>query len=118
MQTHYNARILKLKAGQDALKERCSADDGMLQLIGREVGQQVRIKRTDKPEFFALYTVATANPAGDGSDVVRTGPRGRERLGTPDEIMDAVVQAKVVDDYDPSAHGARFFECAHDDPNT
>ena len=101
MPTEYNARILKLDLPeQDALKndaERCSADPGMLQSIGRDVGHQVRITRADNPGFFALYTVAQANPPADLSDpsranVVRTGLTGRERLGTPDE-MKAVVQA-------------------------
>jgi hypothetical protein len=49
MPIEYNARILKLELPeQDTLKndaERCSADAGMLQSIGRDVGHQVRIKR-------------------------------------------------------------------------
>ncbi len=123
MLTEYNARILKLDLPeQDALKnhaERCSADPGMLQSIGRDVGQQVRITRADDRAFFALYTVAQANPPADLGDpsranVVRTGLTGRERLGTPDE-MEAVVQAAVVD-ADPPRNGARFFEVAKDDP--
>ena len=69
MPTEYNARILKLDLPeQEALKndaERCSADPGMLQSIGRDVGHQVRITRADNPEFFALYTVAQANPPAD-----------------------------------------------------
>lgn len=120
--TEYNARILKLDLPeQDGLKndaERCSADPGMLQSIGRDVGQQVRITRADHPGFFALYTVAQANPPADLGDpsranVVRTGLTGRERLGTPDE-MEAVVQAAVVD-ADPPSNGVRFFEVAEDD---
>jgi phage replication-related protein YjqB (UPF0714/DUF867 family) len=124
MQTQYNAQILKLHLPeQDALKndaERCSADHGMLQSIGRDVQHQVRITRTDHPEFFALYTVATANPAGDLSDVVRTGLLGRERLGAPNEMpemMDAIVQATVVD-ASPQASGARFSEVAEDPDHT
>jgi phage replication-related protein YjqB (UPF0714/DUF867 family) len=123
MQTQYNAQILRLDLPeQDALKydaERCSADPGTLQSIGRDVGHQVRIIRADRPEFFALYTVATANPPGHLSDpsranVVRTGLQGRERLGTPNDTpdeMNAVVQATVVD-AQPPQHGARFFEVA------
>src|SRR5215475_15303650 len=49
--THYDARILKLRLPeQDSLKneaERCSADSAALAAIGRAVGQQVRITRTD-----------------------------------------------------------------------
>ena len=124
MPTEYNAQILKLDLPeQDTLKndaERCSADPGMLQSIGRDVGHQVRIKRVDadNPGFLALYTVAQANPQEDLGDpsranVVRTGLTGRERLGTPNE-MEAVVQATVVDDPPPSS-GVRFFEVAEDD---
>ena len=124
MPTKYNAQILKLDLPeQDTLKndaERCSADPGMLQSIGRDVGHQVRIKRVDadNPGFLALYTVSQANPPADLGDpgranVVRTGLTGRERLGTPDE-MEAVVQATVVDD-PPLSNGVRFFEDAEDD---
>jgi hypothetical protein len=122
MPTEYNARILKLDLPeQDTLKndpERCSADPGMLQPIGRAVGHQVRITRADNPGFFALYTVAQANPPADLSDssranVVRTGLAGRERLGTPAE-MEAMVQAEVVDAL-PPPNGVRFFEVAEDD---
>lgn len=122
MPTEYDARILKLDLPeQDALKndpERCSADPAMLESIGRDVKQQVRIKRADDPGFFALYTVSVANPQGDLSNpsranVVRTGQAGRERLGTPDE-MKAVVQATVVDTA-PPRDGVRFFEVAIDD---
>jgi phage replication-related protein YjqB (UPF0714/DUF867 family) len=122
MPTEYNARILKLDLPeQDTLKndaERCSADPGMLQSIGRDVGHQVRIMRADNPGFFALYTVAEANPPADLGDpsranVVRTGLAGRERLGTPVE-MEAVVEATVVDAAPPPS-GVRFFEIAEDD---
>lgn len=122
MPTEYNAQILKLDLPeQDTLKndaERCSADPGMLQSIGRAVGHQVRVTRAHNPGFFALYTVVQPNPPADLSDpnranVVRTGLTGRERLGTPDE-MDAVVQAAVVD-AEPSTSGVRFFEVAEDD---
>ena len=59
----YHARILKLRLPeQDSLKdaaERCSADPVSLASIGRAVGQQVRIKRTD--DFVAAYTVNQPN---------------------------------------------------------
>ena len=62
MPTEYTARILKLDLPeQDTLKndaERCSADPGMLQAIGRGVGRQIRITRPDYPGFVAPYTVA------------------------------------------------------------
>jgi phage replication-related protein YjqB (UPF0714/DUF867 family) len=122
MPTEYQAQILKLDLpGQDTLKndaERCSADPDMLQSIGRAVRHQVRITRTDDPRFFALYTVAQANPPADLGDpsranVVRTGQTGRERLGKSG-AMSAVVQATVVD-ASPGSSGVRFFEVAEDD---
>ena len=122
MSTEYNAQILKLDLPeQQELKndaERCSADPGMLQSIGRAVDHQVRITQADNPGFFALYTVAEANPPADLSDpsranVVRTSLTGRQRLGTADE-MKAVVQAAVVD-AEPPCSGVRFFEVAEDD---
>ena len=125
MQTEYAARILKLRLPeQDALKnasERCSADPGMLESIGRSLGQQVRIKRKDDPRFFALYTVKQANPEADLNDrlrlsIVRTGQAGRKRLGTAAGI-EATVQARVVDAAPQPGEpdGTRFFEIADDD---
>ena len=122
MPTEYQAHILELDLPeQDSLKndqERCSADPAELRSIGRAVGQQVRIVRADRPAYFALYTVAQANPPAHLGDrcrasVVRTGLTGRERLGSPTE-MDAVVQADVVEAA-PPRDGARFFEVAEDD---
>ncbi|MGA7392228.1 MAG: poly-gamma-glutamate hydrolase family protein [Terrimicrobiaceae bacterium] len=125
MPTEYPAQILQLRLPeQNDLKndsERCSADPVKLESIGRSIGQQVRITRSDRPNFVAVYTVKQANPDYDVVDpkrdnVVRTGKTGRERLGT-DAEMAAVVQAKVVDD--PPKPGkpdaARFFELADDD---
>jgi phage replication-related protein YjqB (UPF0714/DUF867 family) len=121
MPTEYIARILKLRLPkQDALKtepERCSADPGMLESIGRSVGQQVRIRRRDDPRFFALYTVKQTNPDGHGrANVVRAGQGGRKRLGTAGNI-EATVQAKVVDAAPQPGEpdGTRFFEIADDD---
>ena len=91
MPTEYPAQILKLRLPeQDDLKnesERCSADPVMLDSIGRSIGQQVRITRSDSPNFVAVFTVKQANPDADLGDpelanVVRTGQTGRERLGT------------------------------------
>ena len=126
MPTEYTAQILKLRLPeQDELKndsERCSADPAKLESIGRSIGQQVRIKRSDDDSgFVALFTAKQANPDADLSDpeqanVVRTGKTGRERLGTDGE-MEAIVQAEVVDA--PPESGApnavRFFEVADDD---
>lgn len=125
MPTEYDAQILKLRLPeQDELKnaaERCSADPGALNSIGRAVGHQVRIERKDDPRFIALYTVRQANPPADLSDpsrkhAIRTGQAGRGRLGTTGE-MEAVVHATVVDTAPLPGEpgGIRFFEVAEDD---
>lgn len=117
----YDARILKLRLPeQDKIKnasERCSADLTTLSTIGRELGQQVRIKRRDDARFVALYTVKQANPdAGAASaDVVRAGQTARARLGTT-ATMAATVQARVVDvpPQPDEPVEVRFFELARD----
>src|SRR5262245_42886993 len=113
----YDARILKLRLPeQDSLKneaERCSADPASLARIGRAVGQQVRIKRTDVDDFVAVYTVKQPNPDDPSRpNVVRTGLAGRERLGTSGELDRAMVEATVVDAAPTT--GVRFFEVAED----
>jgi phage replication-related protein YjqB (UPF0714/DUF867 family) len=122
MPTEYTAEISKLRLPeQDDLKnesEGCSANPTTLKSIGREIGQQVRITRSNVPNFVAVYTVKQPNPDSDLGDpelasVVRTGQTGRERLGTPEE-MGAIVQAKVVDDA-PASRAFRFFELADGD---
>jgi phage replication-related protein YjqB (UPF0714/DUF867 family) len=122
MPTEYSAQLLKLRLPeQDDLKnesERCSADPATLTSIGRSIGQQVRIIRSDSPNFVAVYTVKQANPDADLGDpelanVVRTGQTGRERLGRAEE-MAATVRAKVVDD-GPQSGTFSFFELADDD---
>jgi len=69
----------------------------------------------------ALYTVKQANPPNDLSDpsrvnVVRTGERGRKRLGTAD-VMEVTVQATVLDPAPRPGEppGVRFFEVGKDD---
>ena len=122
MPTEYSAQLLELRLPeQDDLKnesERCSADPATLTSIGRTIDQQVRIIRSDSPNFVAVYTVKQANPAADLGDpelanLVRTGQTGRERLGKAEE-MAATVQAKVVDDA-PQSGTFSFFELADDD---
>ena len=105
MQTEYATRVLKLRLPRQntltSAPERCSADPVMLEIIGRSIGEQVRINRKDDSRFVALYTVKQANPDADLRDparanVVRTGRAGRDRLGTNADIQ-ATVQAEVVD---------------------
>jgi phage replication-related protein YjqB (UPF0714/DUF867 family) len=119
MPTEYAAQILQLRLPeQNGLKnesERCSADPVTLESIGRSIGQQVRIKRSDDSRFVALYTIKAANPEADSgrADVVRTGETGRQRLGTDAEMV-ATVHAKVVDDA-PKPGAFSFVEVADDD---
>ena len=92
----YDARILRLRLPeQDLLRneaERCSADAASLASIGRAVGHQVRIRRTDVDHFVAVYTISQPNPDDPSrADVVRTGLTGRERLGTDGELDRAEV---------------------------
>src|SRR5262245_3772949 len=115
----YDARILKLRLPeQDSLRndaERCSADPASLARIGRAVGQQVRIRRTDVDNLVAVYTVSQPNPVNTGqADVVRTGLTGRERLGPGGELDRAVVAARVVS---AASTGIRFFVEAEDTEN-
>jgi poly-gamma-glutamate hydrolase-like protein len=85
----YEATIRRARSSQDDLKKRrehCSADPRRLAAIGRDVGQQVRITRAGRR---ALYTVS--EPRHEVPDtVVRTGPAGRQRLGTSDEFAGVV----------------------------
>jgi phage replication-related protein YjqB (UPF0714/DUF867 family) len=77
----------------DAHPEWCSVDPATLSAIGREVGHQVRIRRS--ATAFALYTVAETDllePPG----TVRMGPAGRERLGPGDEFA-ATIDAQGPD---------------------
>jgi phage replication-related protein YjqB (UPF0714/DUF867 family) len=77
----------------DAHPEWCSVDTATLAAIGREVGHQVRIRRSAAE--FALYTVAETHllePPG----TVRMGPAGRERLGPGDEFA-ATIDAQGPD---------------------
>ena len=118
--TEYDARILKLRLPeQGSLKnepERCSADPLALAAIGRAVGQQVRITRTDDARFVAVYTVTEPNPDDPRrADVVRTSQAGRERLGTDTEF-EATIAAQVLDTppLPGEPPGVRFFELGED----
>ena len=77
----------------DAHPEWCSVDPATLAAIGREVGHQVRIRRSATE--FALDTVAETHllePPG----TVRMGPAGRQRLGPGDEFA-ATIDAQGPD---------------------
>jgi phage replication-related protein YjqB (UPF0714/DUF867 family) len=77
----------------DAHPEWCSVDPATLAAIGRQIGQQVRIRRSTAE--FALYTVAKSHllePPG----TVRMGPAGMARLGPGDEFA-ATIDAQGPD---------------------
>ena len=83
----YEASVKKaLKPDQQDLidhKEHCSADPEKLATIGRALGHQVRIKRSDSE--YGLYTLSEVRQESQ-DDIVRMGKDGRERLGTGEEF--------------------------------
>jgi phage replication-related protein YjqB (UPF0714/DUF867 family) len=105
----YDASIKKaLDPEQDDLikhKEHCSADPDKLATVGREHGQQVRIKRND--DEYGLYTVSEVREENPNR-VVRMGKGGRERLGTIEEFdgtLDSQVPRAVLTDCDAEIQG-------------
>src|SRR4051812_34922758 len=64
--------------------EHCSADGRALSAVGITGCQQVRVKRTDNENEYALYTVSEVR-IEDTDDIVRMGKSGRRRLRTDDE---------------------------------
>ena len=100
----YDASVKKaLKPSQQDLiddKEHCSADPDKLATVGRERGQQVRIKRNDSE--YGLYTVSQIRQESP-NNIVRMGSTGRKRLGTSDEFvgsLDSQVPHHTFDDAD------------------
>lgn len=71
----------------------CAVHGATLDAIGREVGDQLRVRRTDADEEYAVYTVSERLEEDD-EGTVRMGRDGRERLGTED-TFDATVDATV-----------------------
>jgi phage replication-related protein YjqB (UPF0714/DUF867 family) len=104
----YRARVRKAFSGQSTLvgeREHCSADPARLAAIGRALGHQVRVKRSDGE--YALYTVSEIRDEAP-DHVVRMAQAARERLGTTDEF-DASVEARgphpTDTDAEAEAHG-------------
>jgi phage replication-related protein YjqB (UPF0714/DUF867 family) len=88
----YDAAVRKALPDQKDLQDRrehCSVDAARLATIGRAVGHQVRVRLSS--DTFGLYTVSEVHPE-DPDTTVRMGRRGRERLGTSDEL-DGVVDS-------------------------
>jgi phage replication-related protein YjqB (UPF0714/DUF867 family) len=88
----YDAAVRKALPDQQDLqrrREHCSVDAARLATIGRAVGHQVRVRLGSGA--FGLYTVSEVHPE-DPDTTVRMGRRGRERLGTGEEL-DGVVDS-------------------------
>ena len=104
-------------AGQSDLaarREHCSVDPEQLRLIGREVGQQVRVER--EGVGAVLFTVHEAHEESP-ANVVRAGKMGRARFGPASEFP-ARVFARVPHPTFSDAEARRageFVERADDD---
>jgi phage replication-related protein YjqB (UPF0714/DUF867 family) len=86
----------------------------MLATIGRALGHQVRIKRSD--EEYGLYTVSEVRPENP-DNIVRMGKGARDRLGTSDEFdaaLDSQVPHPTFSDAEAEAQG-EFVERLDDD---
>jgi phage replication-related protein YjqB (UPF0714/DUF867 family) len=85
-----DATLRKALSSQEDLiarREHCSVAAEVLDALGVDVGQQVRIRRS--PAELALFTVGERRDEAQAL-VVRAGLRGRRRLGTDDEFPAAV----------------------------
>ena len=91
----YEAKVRKRRISHG---ERCLANDGDLQRIGRAAGHQVRIVRSK--DLVALYTVE--QPSREEQGTVGMGRAGRTRLGGTD-VFDVTVDAQVVDQHVPTS---------------
>jgi phage replication-related protein YjqB (UPF0714/DUF867 family) len=95
----YITRIKKALHSQCTLivqGEHCSADREKLATIGRTIGHQIRVKRSNNE--YALYTVSETRQETPDT-IIRMAQKGRERLtpsgeSIPDEF-DAVVESQV-----------------------
>jgi phage replication-related protein YjqB (UPF0714/DUF867 family) len=91
MMTTGDATIRMALSSQEDLiarREHSSIDGRLLGSVGAELGEQIRIRRTDTE--YALFTVSERRDEDDPS-VVRLGLGGRRRLGTDDPFDGAVV---------------------------
>src|SRR5215204_7175029 len=107
--TTYDAPIRKAHRStqQDLIdhKEHCSADPEKLATVGRALGHQVRIKRTNSE--YGLYTVSEVRQESP-DNIVRMGKTGRERLGTSDEFagtLDSQVPHPTFTDAEAECNG-------------
>jgi phage replication-related protein YjqB (UPF0714/DUF867 family) len=95
----YGTRVEKAFNSQSTLidnSEHCSADPEKLATIGRSLGHQIRVKRSN--DEYALYTVSEIRQETPDT-IIRMARKGRERLtpsgeAIPDEF-DAIVDSQV-----------------------
>src|SRR5262245_33561131 len=90
----YQATVKKAFSSQLTLigkGEHCSADPTQLAAIGRALGHQIRVKRSDAE--YGLYTVSEVRTETPDA-IVRIALTGRERLGASDEFP-ALIDAQV-----------------------
>ena len=85
----FNAQV-KNRASK---REHCSADPKSLENIGRALGHQIRVKRSD--DQFALYTIGETRREQPPT-IVRMTAAAQERLGASEEF-EAVVDSQVTD---------------------
>jgi phage replication-related protein YjqB (UPF0714/DUF867 family) len=94
MSDTFPVSVLRASASQRDLiehREHCSMDPLLVAGLDLDVGDQVRVVRSD--DDYGLYTVSESGPE-QPHDVVRMGRAGRNRLGTIDEFA-AVVDRRV-----------------------
>jgi phage replication-related protein YjqB (UPF0714/DUF867 family) len=74
-------------------REHCSLDDGTAESIGRALGQQISVRKSE--EQFALYTIGEVRRERPPT-IVRMTEEGQERLGASGEF-EAIVDSQVTD---------------------
>lgn len=114
----YDASVKKaLTASQQDLidhGEHCSADPEKLATVGRALGHQVRIRRSNSQ--YALFTVSEVRQE-TRDNIVRMGDNGRKRLGTSNEFaatLDAQVPHPTFSDAEAKTN-SEFVERLDDD---
>lgn len=73
--------------------EYCSIDSSLMDSLGLETGQQIRVTLKGDPEIYAIYTIAQARD--EGGTILRMGLDGRRRLKQRDPF-EAYVSTVVV----------------------
>lgn len=71
----------------------CSLGSSLMDSLGLETGQQIRVVLKDSPEIYAIYTIAQARD--EGGTILRMGLKGRRRLNESNPF-EAYVSREVV----------------------